>query len=63
VTENTIHQTLTPAEVRQAPLSEIEASKQMVAEPSDEQLEEVHGGLPGGVRATISGIKETYRNV
>jgi hypothetical protein len=41
---------VTPEEVRQSLIAEIEATKQAIAELSDEELEEATGGfsLPGG---------------
>lgn len=42
--ENENQQTVTPEEVREYLLAELEASKQTIAELSDEQLEEVAGG-------------------
>ena|SRR5690349_8227592 len=46
--ENENQQTPTPEEVRQYILAELEASKQTIAELSDEQLEEVAGGAGWG---------------
>src|SRR5690349_6219173 len=46
-TENENQQTPTPEEVRQYILAELEASKQTIAELSDEELEEVAGGKGG----------------
>jgi hypothetical protein len=48
------NETLTPQEVRQTLLSEIEASQQAIAELSDEQLEEIAGGIGGATRANFS---------
>lgn len=62
MTENTIQQTLTPAEVRQALLAEIEASKQIIAELSDEQLEEVTGSLGLSTIRSTWGAFKGYRN-
>jgi hypothetical protein len=49
--ENEMQQseTITPQELREALLSELEASKQAIAELSDEQLEEIAGGAIGTV--------------
>jgi hypothetical protein len=43
--ENQQSETVTPEEVRQFLLAEIEANKQAIAELSDEQIEEVAGGF------------------
>jgi hypothetical protein len=55
--ENEMQQTLTPEEVRQYLLAELEASKQVVAELSDKELEEAAGGaavyLPRGSETLI----------
>ena len=45
--ENENQQTASPEEVRQYILAELEASKQTIAELSDEQLEQVAGGAAG----------------
>ena len=55
--EHENQQTMTPEEVRQQLLAELEASQQTVAELSDEQLEEVAGGL----LTTVRGIAGTYK--
>jgi hypothetical protein len=49
--ENEMQQseTITPQELREALLSELEASKQAIAELNDEQLEEIAGGAIGTV--------------
>ena len=52
-TENENQQTPTPEEVRQYILAELEASKQTIAELSDEELEEVAGGKGGMMRANL----------
>ena len=46
--ENENQQSMTPEEVRQALLAEIEATQQAIAELSNEQLEEVVGGAGAG---------------
>ena len=45
------NEALTPQELRQALLSEIEASQQAIRELSDEQLEQITGGevVPYGI--------------
>jgi hypothetical protein len=43
--ENENQQSVTPEEVRQSLLAELDASKQAIEELSDEQLEEVDGGV------------------
>jgi vacuolar-type H+-ATPase subunit H len=50
--------TLTPEEIRQAILNELEASQQEIAEISDEQLEEIAGGALSDIRANISWIRQ-----
>ena len=42
--ENENQQTVTPEEVRQSLLAELEASQQAISELNDEELEEVAGG-------------------
>ncbi len=58
--ENENQQTVTPEEVRQSMLAELDASQEAIAELSDEELEEVAGGvggIAGGFRAIFrSGI-------
>lgn len=55
--ENEMQQILTPEEVRQSLLAEIEASKQAIQELSDKDLEEAIGGavvyLPRGGNTMI----------
>ena len=53
--ENEKQQTLTSEEVRQHMLSEIEVSKQEIAELSDEELEAVAGGF--SFKAFAKGVK------
>ena len=56
--ENQQPETFTPEEVRQSILAEIEATQQAITELSDEQLEEVAGGMfgrGGGARPASSG--------
>ena len=56
--ENQQFETLTPEEVRQALLAEIEATRQAIAELSDEQIEEITGGgLRGAVVGAVQGAK------
>ena len=55
--ENQQPKSVTPEEVRQSILAELEASKQAITELSDEQLEEVAGGEFYGM------FKETNSNV
>ena len=54
--ENDVQQPLTPEEVRQYALAEIEATKQVIAELSDEELEEIAGAGP-----QLSGMIATYK--
>jgi hypothetical protein len=54
--ENDVQQPLTPEEVRQYTLAEIEATKQVIAELSDEELEEIAGAGP-----QLSGMIATYK--
>jgi hypothetical protein len=51
--ENQQPETVTPEEVRQSLLAEIEAGKQAITELSDDQLEEVAGGRFGQNRAML----------
>jgi hypothetical protein len=53
--ENEMQQTLTPEEVRQYALAEIEASKQAIADLSDEELEEI-----AGAAGSLSGMRAVY---
>ncbi len=53
---NENQQNMTPEEVRQQLLAELEISQQAITELSDEQLEEV----AGGAFLTLRGIKGTY---
>src|SRR5689334_14437933 len=53
--ENENQQSMTPEEVRQALLAEIEATQQVVAELSNEQLEEVVGGAGKSLWQTLKG--------
>jgi hypothetical protein len=43
----------TPQELRETLLSEIEASQQAMSELSDEQVEEIVGGINGATRANV----------
>jgi hypothetical protein len=54
--ENDVQQPLTPEEVRQYALAEIESTKQVIAELSDEELEEIAGAGP-----QWSGFVATYK--
>ena len=64
--ENENQQTVTPEEVRQYMLAELDASKETIAELSDEELEEVAGGIgltlgAGGLRAGLRGAFNNAR--
>jgi hypothetical protein len=60
--ENEMQQTLTPEEVRQYMLAEIEATTRAVTELSNEELEAIRGG--GGVLGKCAGcgnpLEQTY---
>lgn len=56
--ENEMQQTPTPEDVRQYLLAEIETSQQVIAELSDEELEEIAGATIGN---SLSGIVATYK--
>src|SRR5690242_13505694 len=56
--ENEMQQTPTPEEVRQYALAEIEVTKQVITELSDEELEEIAGAALG---AQLSGMVATYK--
>jgi hypothetical protein len=55
------NEALTPQELRETLLSEIEASQQAISNLNDEQLEEIVGGINGATRANIKYLfKQTY---
>ena len=62
--ENEMQQTLTPEEVRQHLLTELEADQQAIAELSEEELEAVAGGFSFGAffRGVKTGIK-VFRHI
>ena len=53
--ENEQQQSMTPEEVRQSLLAEIDATQQAIAELSNEQLEEVVGGAGKGLWQSLKG--------
>ena len=54
--EHQQYETVTPEEVRQSLLAELEAGKQAIDELSDEQLEEVAGGSLNAFLIGVSGL-------
>jgi hypothetical protein len=54
--ENQQSQTVTPQELREFLLAELEASKQAIAELSDEQMEIIAGGARHPEEAQVQGI-------
>lgn len=61
--ENEIQQSLTPEEVRQYALDELEASKQVIKGLSDEELEEITGGLLTNFRAGYQYTKKLNQDL
>jgi len=53
--ENQQPETVTPQEIREAILADLEASKQAIAELSDKELEQITGG---GLTSWISGLHQ-----
>ena len=53
MSQSSENEALTPQELREALLSEIEVSQQAISELNDEQLEEIVGGINGATRANI----------
>jgi hypothetical protein len=58
--ENEMQQSLTPEEVRQSVLDEIDATKQTIADLSDEELEEIAGAA--GTLTAMRAIYNTARS-
>ena len=53
MSQSSENEALTPQELREALLSEIEVSQQAISELNDEQLEEIVGGINGATRANV----------